>query len=44
LLGIDGAQQRALALHQQALASLSVLDARADPLRWLSAFIIQRAH
>jgi geranylgeranyl pyrophosphate synthase len=44
LLGIDGALQRALALHKQALASLSVLDARADPLRWLSAFIIQRAH
>ena len=44
LLGIDGAQRRALALHHQALASLSVLDARADPLRWLSAFIIQRAH
>ncbi len=43
LLGVDGAAQRARELHDEALASLSEFDDQADPLRWLSAYIVQRA-
>ena len=42
ILGMDGAKQRARELHEDALASLSGLDERADPLRWLSQYIIDR--
>jgi len=42
LLGMDGAKRVAQELHQQALAALSRLDARADTLRELSAYVVQR--
>ncbi|HKJ07603.1 MAG TPA: farnesyl diphosphate synthase [Gammaproteobacteria bacterium] len=42
LLGVDGASRRARELHEEAIASLSDFDERADPLRWLSAYIVQR--
>ena len=44
LLGLKGAKQRALELHEAALASLKAFDARADPLRWLSAYIVERGY
>jgi len=42
LLGMDGAKRIAQELHQQALTALSSLDARADTLRELSAYVVQR--
>jgi len=42
LLGMDGAKARALELHEEALASLSTLDQKADTLRNISEYIIQR--
>ena len=42
LLGLEGARRRAGELHQQALESLADFDVRADPLRWLASFIVQR--
>ncbi|QSA97336.1 (2E,6E)-farnesyl diphosphate synthase [Methylococcus sp. EFPC2] len=42
LLGLAGAKQKAEELHEDALASLAGFDERADYLRQLSAFIVQR--
>ncbi|MBD3609588.1 MAG: polyprenyl synthetase family protein, partial [Gammaproteobacteria bacterium] len=42
LLGLNEAKQRARDLHEEALVSLASLDERADPLRWLSQYIIDR--
>lgn len=42
LLGLDAAQQKAKTLHEQALDALSGFDYRADNLRHLSAYIINR--
>ncbi|MDH5546879.1 MAG: (2E,6E)-farnesyl diphosphate synthase [Gammaproteobacteria bacterium] len=42
LLGMDRAKQIALELHQQAIDSLVLFDSRADTLRELSAFIVER--
>ena len=42
LLGLDGAKEKAHALHQQALDSLQQFDSAADPLRWISAYIVDR--
>ncbi|GAB6067224.1 polyprenyl synthetase family protein [Methylothermus subterraneus] len=42
LLGMAGAKQKAREMHEEALASLEPLGARADLLRALSLFIIQR--
>lgn len=42
LLGMEGAKQRARELHEDAINSLRDLDERADPLRWLSEYIIDR--
>jgi farnesyl diphosphate synthase len=42
LIGLDGAKQRAVELHEEAMDSLSGLDERADPLRWISLYIIER--
>jgi farnesyl diphosphate synthase len=42
LIGLDGAKQRAAELHEEAMDSLSGLDGRADPLRWISLYIIER--
>lgn len=44
LLGLKGAKEKALQLHQQALAALSCFDEQADTLRDLSAYIISRKH
>ncbi len=42
LLGLAGARERAQELHQAAIDSLVGLDEGADPLRWLSGYIVQR--
>jgi len=42
LLGMDGAKQAANALHDKALALLTQFDQKADVLRELSAYIVQR--
>ena len=44
LLGLDGAQQRARELYDEAIASLEPLGNAADPLRWLAAYIVERNH
>ncbi|MFW2374261.1 MAG: (2E,6E)-farnesyl diphosphate synthase [Gammaproteobacteria bacterium] len=44
LLGLDGARERALELHQLALTALEIFDQSADTLRSLSAYIVQRGH
>ena len=44
LLGLDGAKNMAQECHQKALDSLLDFDQRADPLRWLSEYIIIRQH
>jgi geranylgeranyl diphosphate synthase type II len=44
LLGLDAAKAKAQALHNQALDALSGFDYRADNLRHLSAYIIQRKY
>jgi len=44
LLGLDGAKTMAQQCHQNALDSLSGFDQNADPLRWLSEYIITRNH
>ena len=44
LLGLDGARQRAIDLHQQALTALDVFDESANTLRQLSAYIVERSH
>ena len=43
LLGLDGAREHACALHQEALASLEPLGSKADLLRWLATYIVERA-
>jgi geranylgeranyl diphosphate synthase type II len=42
LIGVDAARQRAGELHAEALESLSVFTENADPLRWISSYIIER--
>lgn len=44
LLGLAGARDRARELHQAAIDSLTLFAAEADPLRWLSAYIVARAN
>ena len=44
LLGLDAARERALELAKEAIETLSVLDERADPLRWIGAYIVRRIH
>ena len=44
LLGLDGARERALDLHHQALAALDIFDESANTLRQLSAYIVEREH
>ena len=43
LLGLAGARERAEELHQTALDALSSLDERADPLRRISQYIVERS-
>jgi len=42
LLGLDGARRKAKDMHEQALAAITSLGSKADPLRWISAYIVQR--
>ena len=42
LMGMNAARQRASELHSEALDSLSGFSDSADPLRWLSSYIIER--
>ncbi|MEN8205712.1 MAG: (2E,6E)-farnesyl diphosphate synthase [Pseudomonadota bacterium] len=42
LMGMDAARQRASELHREALDSLSGFSDSADPLRWISSYIIER--
>ncbi len=42
LLGLDGAKKAARDMHAQALASLERFDGKADPLRWIADYIVQR--
>ena len=42
LLGMAEAKRRAAYLHEEALTSLTALDERADPLRGLSHYIVDR--
>jgi len=44
LLGLEGATQRALELHQRAIKALDIFDDSANILRQLSAYIIERGH
>ena len=44
LLGMAGAKQKALELHEMAVASLADFGAEADLLRELSLYIIERSH
>jgi farnesyl diphosphate synthase len=44
LLGLAAAKQKADQLHERAIAELAGFDARADGLRGLSAFIVNRPH
>jgi farnesyl diphosphate synthase len=42
LMGLEAARQRARELHAEATDSLADFDEHADPLRWISAYIIER--
>lgn len=44
LLGLEGAKERALELHQRALDALDIFGPSADLLRQLSAYIVEREH
>ncbi len=44
LLGLQAAQAKAEALHQQALDALKNFGSSADPLRQLAAYIVERAN
>lgn len=42
ILGMEGAKQRARELHDQAMAALTPFDQRADTLRQVSRYIVER--
>ncbi len=42
LIGMGAARQRAIELHNEALESVSGFSGSADPLRWISSYIIER--
>ena len=42
IIGLDAARERARELHADAMDSLAGFDENADPLRWISAYIIER--
>jgi len=44
LLGLAGARQRARELHQEAIDSLAGFGDRANPLRWIADYIVNRNH
>jgi farnesyl diphosphate synthase len=43
LLGLESSRRMAQRLREEALESLLSLDKRADPLRWLADFIVERS-
>ena len=42
LMGLEAARQRAVELHEEAMDSLADFSTSADPLRWISSYIIER--
>ena len=42
LLGLDGAKAAARRLHDQAVSALQGMDSRADALRWVADYIVDR--
>jgi geranylgeranyl pyrophosphate synthase len=44
LLGLEGAKEKAQGLHQVALESLEGFGEAAEPLRWISAYIVDRGN
>jgi geranylgeranyl pyrophosphate synthase len=42
VIGLEAARQRATELHTEAMESLAGHDESADPLRWISTYIIER--
>ena len=44
LLGLESARQMARELHEDALCSLREMSEKADPLRWLADYIVQRPY
>jgi len=42
LLGLDNAKDIAKRLHEEAISSLSGFHEKADPLRWIADYIVQR--
>jgi geranylgeranyl diphosphate synthase type II len=42
LFGLAGAKMRARELHEEAMESLAGMDEKADPLRWISTYAIER--
>ncbi|KAF0192110.1 MAG: farnesyl diphosphate synthase [Gammaproteobacteria bacterium] len=44
VLGLAGARQKARELHESAIECLAPLGTDFDPLRWISAYIIDRTH
>ena len=42
VIGLEAARQRATELHTEAMKSLAGFNERADPLRWISTYIIER--
>ena len=44
LLGLEGAREHARALYEEALTSLEPLGPETDPLRWIAAYIVERAY
>jgi len=43
LIGLESSRRMAERLRQEALDSLETLDTKADPLRWLAAYIVERS-
>lgn len=44
LLGVEGSRRKAMELVEEACECLSVLESRAEPLRQLARFIVERDH
>jgi len=42
LLGLEGARSKANDMHERALDAIAPLGASAEPLRWISAYIVNR--
>ncbi len=44
LLGMNEAKRWARELHEDAVQAIDIIDKKADPLRWLSSYIIERSN